>query len=109
MEILAFPGSMIIAGVAYWLAWRAKAAWLRRTAMLVLALMLAVAAFVGTFGYAFGLSDLRDPRMTFADALGGLVLWAICLGAWFLAFRFGWFIFRLPPRSSSTRKRTRPT
>ncbi|HWC15690.1 MAG TPA: hypothetical protein VG498_01690 [Terriglobales bacterium] len=61
-----------------------------RIAFALLAAVLTLIAFVGTFGYAiYGLEDFHDQRVSFATALiGNLVIWAICLGAWFFAVRF---------------------
>lgn len=67
---------------------KAKAA--RRIAFALLAAVLTLVAYVGTFGYATdGLEDFHNPNVSFATALiGNLVIWAICLGAWFFAVRF---------------------
>ena len=63
---------------------------LSQIAFALLATVLTLIAFVGTFGYAiYGLEDFHDPGVSFATALiGNLVIWAICLGAWFFAVRF---------------------
>ena len=61
-----------------------------RIAFALLAAVLTLIAFVFTYVYALAaLEDFHDPRVPFATALiGNLVIWTICLGAWFFAVRF---------------------
>ncbi len=54
-----------------------------RIAFALLAAVLSLVAYVGTFGYAIGaLEDFHNPNVSLATAvIGNLVMWAICLSA----------------------------
>ncbi len=99
MRIWILPAVIALAILAYWLSWRAKPEWLRRAALLVLTLLTALVALVGTLGYAVpALEDFHNSNVAFHVALiENALLWAICLGAWFLALRFIRFVVHLPP------------
>ena len=59
-------------------------------ALVLLSFLLALVAYVGTFGYAIhGLEDFDNPNVSFVTTLiFNLIMWSICLGAWFFAIRF---------------------
>jgi hypothetical protein len=94
----------LVAG-AYLLAWHSGRLALRRGASLILALMSALAGFVGTVGYAIpALADFQDSSVSFSSAVTeNLTFWVICLGAWIAALRFGIFALRKEPGRASRR------
>ena len=74
----------------YMLAWRSKRPLLRRLSSAVVAAVSGLAAFVCTVGYAVpSLGDLHDAGVSLREAiLGNLLVWSICLAAWFIFIRF---------------------
>jgi hypothetical protein len=97
--LLALIGLVSVAAGAHVLAWRSKRLAFRRGASLILAVVSALAAFVGTAGYAIpALADFHDPAVSFrATVTENLISWAICLGAWAVAVRFAIFALRKSP------------
>jgi hypothetical protein len=87
-----------VAASGYLLAWRGRHSALRRAASLVVAMVSAVAAYFGTRAYAVpALSALHDPTARGEAVVLNVVIWAICLGAWFFAIKFAVVAFRKRP------------
>lgn len=84
--VLALPISVYIISKG-----RKAASFSIRFGFILLSVLLVVFAYVGTFAYAVPvLEDFRNPGVPFTIALiGNILIWTLCLGAWFFAFRFG--------------------
>src|SRR5262245_3322 len=85
--LIALVGSVL---AAYVLAWRSGKLSVRRIGAGVVALLSALAGYVGTVWYAIpSLHDFHNPAVPLSTAiLGNLLLWAICAAAWTVAARF---------------------
>ena len=83
----------------YLLVWRGRRPMLRRIASLVIAIVAAAVAVVGTIGYAIPtLKDALAPNVSFSEGvIVNLPIWTICLAAWFIAIRFLVFTLRGHP------------
>jgi hypothetical protein len=89
---------IVLVSGGYLLAWCGRRVVLRRAASLVIALVSAAVAYFGTRAYAIpALSALRDPTERGEAVVLNLVIWAICLGAWFFAIKFAILTFRKHP------------
>jgi hypothetical protein len=82
--------------LAYVISKRWSSSFGSRLAQAVLACLLTVVAYVGTFAYANdSLRDFRNPQVPFSLALtGNIILWSVCFGAWLFALRFLVLCFR---------------
>jgi hypothetical protein len=81
----------------YLLAWRSKNLKTRRVFSGIIAVVFALGAAVGTFGYL--LPAFSHPNYGQTDSLAVLVLTGICAGAWILTIRFA--IFTFPKKSNN--------
>ncbi len=81
---------IILLASAYLLAWRGKRLTLRRAASLLVAITSGLVAYVGTMAYAIpAVNDLHNRAVPLIKAvIGNLMIWAICLGAWFITIKF---------------------
>ena len=81
---------------AYFISKRWRSSFGSQLAQVVVSLLLALAAYVGTFGYAIdGLQDFRNPQVPLSLALiGNIVVWSVCAAAWFFAARILILCFR---------------
>ena len=92
--ILIFP--VVLAVCAYVIAWRVGSFSIRRFASLIVACILALLGWIGTFQYAIpALNDFHSAVVPLSRAIvWNLILWAICIGAWVVAVRCAWFALR---------------
>ena len=73
-----------------WVLWRTKRPGVRRILSAAVGLIAAVAGYVATMAYAIpALRDFRSAGVSLPTAvLDNLVIWALAIGAFFMAFRF---------------------
>jgi len=95
-EILILICPVVLAACAYLIAWRVGRFSIRRFASLIVACVLALFGWIGTFWYAIpALNDFNNAGVPLSRAIvGNLILWVICIAAWVVAVRCAWFALR---------------